>query len=132
MPSIETAFRRQKAILFMKVGVDDYGQALVTDEPVEIDVRWNKKRGMLRDPQGNEVAIDGYAVVAQTIEVGSQMWLGELNDFLGTGSGSAGYETEVMEVVDYKETPDIKNRNLRRTVALRKFRDEPHREDEGV
>lgn len=120
MPSMETAFRRQFAVLWPKDGYDGHGEPTV-GEPVELRVRWNNKQRLAYDAQGNPVAVDAVVIVDQEIEVGSSMWEGQLADWYGTGS--AGDDSGVMEVVTYNETPDIKNRFKRRTVGLTFYKD---------
>ena len=119
MPPQEESHRLQKAVLWAKAGTDDYGQHTVGD-PVEIDVRWNARRRETADPKGNPLVLDADAVVDRVIAVGSRMWLGELADWLGTGSGAD--DEEIMEVMTYSETPDVKNRFSTRTVGLAHFR----------
>ncbi len=119
MPPFETMDRHQTAVLWNKVGDDSYGEPLHGD-PEEIQVRWTYKRTQIVDAKGNSVGIDAQAVVNQEIIAGSQMYLGSLSFW--TGTGSADEDVEVMEVVAYNYTSDIKNRNVRRTVMLRRFR----------
>ena len=120
MPAMETSFRRQKATLWAKVGVDAYNEPTVS-APVVIKVRWVWVKKQVTDAEGNKRAIDATAVVNRDIATGSIMWLGELDDWVGTGSG--GNDDELMEVVSYDETEDIKARNKRRTVTLAFYRD---------
>jgi len=51
------------------------------------------------------------------------MWLGELADWYGSGSGTN--DDEVMWVVRQINVPDIKNRVARREVWLSKAQDGP-------
>lgn len=121
MPPPETFCRHQKAVLWARTGTDDYGQPIVA-APVEIDVRWDgPTRREVLDAQGNTIAIDAEVSCIQTIKVGSVMWLGKLTDWYGTGS--AGTEVGLMEVKLYREVPDIKGREIRRTVSLMRLND---------
>lgn len=122
MPALESSYRRQTAVLWEVYAVDKFNEPL-RDTPVEIDVRWNTRQSEAADAQGNRVVLDATAVVGRAIPVGSLMWLGELADFVGTGTGSSGDDTEIMEVMTYSETPDLKARNVRREVGLAYFRD---------
>lgn len=120
---LETMDRTQKAVLWAKsTTVDDYGQPTVSS-PVEITVRWNTQQADALDSQGRPITLDASVVVDREIEIGSQMWEGELADWLGTGSG--GTDSEVMEVVTYSEAKDLKGRYTRREVGLKRFRDAP-------
>jgi hypothetical protein len=122
MPPIETSDRHQTAVLWASSGRDAYGDPTVAT-PTELSVRWQLKRGETIGPEGTVVALDGVVVVDRRVAIGSQMWLGTLEDWYGTGS--AGDDSEVYEVMTYNETPDIKDRYVRRTVGLKKYRDTP-------
>ena len=120
MPAQEISFRMQRAVLWPADGFDRYGQPKV-GSPVEIEVRWNNTKRQVPDAEGNPVTVDATAVVGRRIEPGSAMWLGGLSDWLGTGSG--GDESDVMEVRDCVETPDLKGRVMHRTAMLNFYRD---------
>lgn len=124
MPQMETAYRMQKAVYWAADGVDDFGEPRVVSNPVQLDVRWVNKRAKAMDAQGNMVALDATAVVDRAIDPGSKMWLGELADWYGTGSGSGetDNDSELMEVATYDETVDLKGRNVRRMVGLVKYK----------
>ena len=115
MPAIEQSDRHQKAVLWPANGYDNNGRPTV-GSPKEIRVRWLTNQTRVQDAQGNTISIDGTAIVDLKIAVGSQMWLGELEDWLGVGSG--GTDNEMMEVKTYADTPDIKGRFTMRTVGL--------------
>lgn len=124
MPPIETAHRPQKALLWSVQGVNDRGNPTVDrGNPTELDVWWATGRTEALDPQGNTVAIDAAVVVDRHVPVGSAMWLGSEAEWLGSGTGSAGEATEVMQVVTYNEAPDLKGRNYRRVVGLIRYGD---------
>src|SRR5882757_2595614 len=114
MPPLERTDLLQRAVLWSASGRDRYGQVTVGD-PVEITVRWLDQQSQMLDPQGNTVTVDVTVVVQQDIKIGSQMWLGELADLIGTGSEP---ETGRMEVKAFNSTLDIKARNNRRTIGL--------------
>lgn len=126
MPPIETAFRRQTAVLWELLRVDAYNEPVV-DAPVEIACRWKWGTAQQAGPQGTPITVDATVVVAQDVTIGSLMFEGDLNDWLGhsgSGSGSAGDYSSIMEVVSANFTPDLKARNTRRTLGLRYFRDD--------
>lgn len=122
MPPPEEAYLLQKAVLWKAIGTDDYGQVLV-DDPVEIDVRWITNRREAIDPKGNTVVLDATAVVNCVIPVGSQMALGRISRWPGTDRNVD--DNELMQVMTYREVPDLKNRTFRRTVGLMRFRNLP-------
>ena len=115
MPAPEQVDRDQKAVLWPAQGYDNYGRPTV-GPPTQVAVRWLTKRSRVLDRQGNSISLDASAVVGQRILVGSRMWLGSLEDWLGIGSGCS--DDELMEVKTYGETPDIKNRFTQKTVGL--------------
>ena len=129
MPHMEQAYRRQRAVLWEATGATDEFSQPTLSAPVEIIVRWVNKRKEMIDPQGNKVSVDATAVVNQAVPIGSEMWLAPLvtdsalDQWYGTGS--AGQDSGVMQVIADNFTPDIKNRVNRRTVGLMKFKDSP-------
>lgn len=122
MPAPETANRNQKAVLWPLSSVDAYGRPVV-GSPVEVDVFWQYKRSVVWDANGNKVAIAAEAKVDREIAIGSEMWLGELADWYGTGTGSAGVDDEVLIVASYESVPDLKAREFERWVGLKFSRD---------
>lgn len=122
MSSFQSRHRHQEAVLWAYNGTNRYGEPLVLD-PVEICVRWENKRTEMLDAQGNKVEVEALVVVNQDIAINSQMWLGTLSNWVGTGS--AGTDDEVMMVRVFNKTPDIKGRCYRRTVGLSKAKDTP-------
>lgn len=128
MPAVEESYRRQKALLWAASGYDDYGRPKRDALSTELDVRWLYVKGRVVDPEGNNIQTDAQVVVAQEIVVGSLMWLGSLVDLAaelpGTGTGTDLIPTSnLYEVVKYEYTPDIKGREFRRMVHLRRFTD---------
>lgn len=122
MTSLESSSRYQDAVLWTFSGRDEMGEPILS-EPEEICVRWQTKRTEMKDAMGNKVVVDALVHVNQEILIGSQMWLGELSYWLGTGS--AGHDDEVMTVVVFHKAGDVKGRCYRRVVGLRKFKDTP-------
>lgn len=121
MPSQETAFRRQKAVVFDITGRDRYNEPVVSPGR-EISVRWNNDQGEMLDSEGNRVRIDASVEVAEDIRVGSLMVQSELIDWYGSGSGNN--DSDLMQVVVVNRTPDIKGRAVYRRLGLVRFRRE--------
>jgi hypothetical protein len=84
---------------------------------VAVKIRWQTKNKEVLSPGGSVIGIESMAVVDRTMPVGSILWLGKLIDLPGTPAN-------LRQVVNYNETPDIKNRKVRRTVDLIKFSNE--------
>lgn len=121
-PPLETMDRYQKAVLWSNSGTGaggDYGE-LMRGTPREIIVRWVNNRGLMRNANGDEVHIDASVVANELIQEGSLMWLGELSDWYGTGSGDQ--FASVMKVVANKDTPSIHARYRRYTAGLAYYR----------
>jgi hypothetical protein len=123
MPSPETFQRKQKMVLWPFLGNDQYGQP-VTDEPREILVRWEQTSTQARDAQGKVINIDGKIVVAESIAIGGEAWLGSLESWYGRGS--AGQETGLMTITAILEdAKDIKGRKHRRVLGLSRHQNAP-------
>src|SRR5690606_12008808 len=88
--------------------------------PVELDVRWEYRNTEEIDPQGNTIVTNALAVVDRDLSVDDCMWLGELADWLGTGTGVV--EAEIMRVASFSKIPDVKGRHYRRVARLQRFR----------
>ena len=121
MPALVDRRRHQTAVLWAASGTDEFAENKV-DAAVELDpdkqtgVRWETGNKDWVNNRGVTVAIDSTVVVDRAIPVGSIMWLGKLVDL-------ASPPVDLRVVVDYQETPNIKNRNIRRTVLLEKHSD---------
>ena len=119
MPALESLDRKQKAAYWEAYTaanqLDNYGQRNVKS-PVELKVRWVEGQREMLDAQGNSIAVDATAVVDRVIPLGSILWLGALADVPNP-------ITQLHEVISRENTPDIKGRNMRRTVGLKRFRD---------
>lgn len=116
MPNPESTHRKQKAVLRAASGsYNDYSVVKVT-AAVEISVRWEERKDEVLDANGNTIGRDALAVVNQDIVVGSIMWLGLLKNFTNTIGN-------LMQVIVFDKTPDIKGRKFCRTVSLIRFSD---------
>lgn len=123
MPSQETAFLTDDAVLWPRTGYNRYGEPTV-GSPIELKVRWENTRREVLDKDGNSVSIDATVFTDRDIREGSNLWHGTLADWYGTGSGSspAGQDDELMYVKFSEETEDIKGRCTQRTVMLMRYR----------
>lgn len=122
MPPLESKDRYQKAVYWEKQGDAMDGDPRV-GAPEEIVVRWSYGRRSAISPSGLPVAIDATVIVNQEIEVGSAMWLGSLSEWMGTGT--VGQNAEVMEVLTYSDTRDLKNRFSQRSLGLAFYKGDP-------
>lgn len=127
MPEPELNDRYQRALIWNKTGEDRYGETL-RDDPVEHMVRWEQKRVEMKDEDGNPLVLDGFLHVVTDIPVGSTVWVAPdstysaLDQWYGTGSSTADDEKEIMLVETKNYTPDLRNRVVRRTLGMRRYK----------
>lgn len=119
MASLETGYRRQKAVLWPLASRDEYNNVSV-GSPVELMVRWTNIQEDVISPDNTVVRTTAMAVVDRDIPLGSIMWLGELINWTGTASNDT--DESVMEVVQMKKVPGLKGRKIRRTVSLTRYK----------
>jgi hypothetical protein len=110
MPSIETACRFQKAVLYVANGFAADGEETVA-AGVSIDVRVEIGKREALDATGNVIAVDMVLVVDRAIPIGSIVWIGNINNI-------ASPPVDLLEVKTYREVPDVKGRNFRRVIDL--------------
>jgi hypothetical protein len=122
MPSLESFFCWQTALLFPYLTDDRYGQPVVGG-PVEVQVVWVADKREIFNAMGNTVALEAMAVVQQQVAPKSQMWLGALARWVSLNAASR--VIDLQEVLTYKETPDVKGRWIRRQVGLVKLHNPP-------
>ncbi len=119
MPSQETAFRRDKVLYWEKGDPDRFGQATVLPY-VELVVRWDDRKTLARDSQGNKVTLDSQIIAAQSMEVGSIVLHSTEAYYVGTGSETD--PQELYEVITNDVTPDIKNRFSAYVIGLQRYK----------
>src|SRR5262245_11016079 len=115
MPAFETADRHEDAVLWTVTGTTRNGEPIV-GSPEGIRVRWQRENVIISDPLGQPVKLDAFVVVDRAVPVGSLLWLGRLADY------NPAANNEIMEVILFKESPDLKARNRRRILGLMKFK----------
>lgn len=110
----ETMNLFQRAVLWKKTGVDGYGVVIVARDPIEIACRWNivetKSGGGDTDVSSQTSSL----VVDQEIEIGSVIWVGDLSLLPDPVSN-------LLQVIDVTNVPDIKGRKFYRTVRVQRF-----------
>lgn len=119
MPAPEVAHLNQWSILWSPGAADRYGLP-TRGEPEEIRVRWMAGQRVADGPDGGTIVLDALADVDRVIAQDSLMWLGTIEEWNEAGSGPG--DSELMRVVRYRATPDVKGRAMRRTVDLQRFR----------
>jgi len=100
----------QTAVLWAADGNDTYGKPRVR-APIDIPVRWLKNKREVRNPETRNHSSTDKAIVELDIPIGSIMCLGKVEELPYPLS-------ELRTVVDFRKTPDIKNRKFKRTAVM--------------
>lgn len=117
MPPIEQATLHHVAVLWTASGTfDNYGNPTVSD-PVEIQCNWKYNRGDRNNPKGGSNTVGATVIVAQSVPIGSKLWLGELEDWYGS-AGSGGQDDDVMTVTSFDWCQDIRGVETMYTLQL--------------
>lgn len=115
MPRVERRILKEKAVLWERNGYDADGEPTVSAKR-EIPVRWEEKRTEMISDDGTPIAVDGTVFVDEDINTGSVLWKGKLKDT------SPDPTENLMEVVARNLSPDMKGRNFKRSVGIKKWR----------
>lgn len=115
MPPFETADRRQKVVVWVKSGVDSYGQDTIT-AAVEKTVRLVKGFSDSFEQEGRTITVNAQLVTNEDLALGSQVWEGTLTDLPET-------PTDLWTIVRRSITPDLKARFTRYTFDLSRHSD---------
>ncbi len=122
MPPPETFERNADVVVWPKVGDTIAGEPEL-DEPVELEVRWERTKRDARRADGTIINLDASLVLDQEVAVGSIVWIGTLADWYGSGSAAMlSQRADLYRVETYEEVPDVKGREVRREAGLRKHR----------
>ncbi len=113
MPSIETTGLNDYAVLWAASTLDGYGKAKI-NAAVEINVRWEGRVQDSTNPNSGVESTPVEVFVDRAIETGSIMWHGRLQDLPDS-------PTNLFEVISSDYIPDLKCRNIQRTVVLAKY-----------
>ena len=114
MPALETMDLRQDAVLRTATTADQYGEYRASPSKA-IKCRWEDTNVESSDALGNPINLVANVVVAQSIPVGSYLWLGNIKAMPATVTW--------LRVTTRHVTPDIKNRNTRWTLGLTRSSD---------
>lgn len=115
MPAPEVSSLPQKAVIWSYITDDDYGN-IICAQPIEINCRWVGSIGEQLNPLTATIMdVSTTVVVDRAIAVKSLIWLGELANLLEPISN-------LNQVKNYNDTPDIKGRNFLKTVTVIRYR----------
>lgn len=123
MPALERSDLNQRCLYWPFSGYDAFGQPTVSTTPTEIPCRWVWTHREAVDAKGNTIALDADIALALSPHVGAHLWLGTLEQWNGTGSGSATVDQDLCEVQLSKNVPDVKGRVHRYTVSVMRLHD---------
>lgn len=110
----------QTAVYWECVARDRFSDPVLAP-PDEIPIRWEWTRMEIIDVTGQSVQIDAMVCTGQRLREGSLLYLGDLNQYQGVGSGST-HEGNVLEVVRYQEATDVRGSQTRRESLLRRHK----------
>lgn len=109
-----------KAAYWQCVGRDINAQAVLSANPIDLNVRWDDTHRQVADADGNLIAIDATAVVDRDIPIGSVMWKGSIQLMPGSAQMP---DRDVFEVVMFNNVPDFRGRFTYREVNMIRKRD---------
>lgn len=110
----------QVAVYWPIVGRDRTNEPLIGD-PVQINVRWEARHKEVLRPDGTRLLIAATVWADRSIPIGSQIWLGEVADWSGTGI--EGGDEEIMYVATRSMIPDERGVETEWKYDLTRFRD---------
>lgn len=112
---LETTDCRQDAVLWAVNGADARGNPTVS-AAIALKVRWEDETREAVDENGAPIATVATVVVDRVVNVGSILWKGKLANVPSP-------TVDLFRVVTRRDTPDLKNRNVRRVLGLMKWMD---------
>jgi hypothetical protein len=115
---LDYRYRIFPAVIWPVIGYNQYGEPMLGG-PSQIQVRWDDDRHEVMDPKGNVITLEASVILPQRVLIGSLMWRGLLSSWYGTGSALP--ENDVMQIIMYDETPDLKGRCFRREAHLMRY-----------
>jgi len=116
MPPIESQNLNQHAVLWVRGDYDTYGRYTVSS-PIEINVRWEEGQTQSSGAQDTVIAVSVTLFVDRVITPGSLVWKGKLKDLPAS-------PTNIKEVENYDEVPDLKGRRFRRRVTCKRYEEQ--------
>lgn len=115
--------RTQTVLRWRKTRTNRYGDPDRGD-PEEMCVRWERVIRDMLAPDGTRIKVDvqlGYGPENDDLAVDDTIWLGDSDDWYGTGS--AGSDTELYRVAALEYTPNLRGTKVDRWAGLVKLGD---------
>lgn len=89
------------------------------DDPVEINCRWEDKKELIQDTQGNEIVSTATVFVLQDLDELGYLYLGTLDDFESSGIGDDPKNTYgSFQIKRFNKIPSLKRNEYIRKVYL--------------
>lgn len=114
MPSLQSASRRQPAVLWMRTGNDDNGNPVLA-APREIRVRWETADHVTSQQTGTT---DAVVYVGEVITKGSVLWQGKLANLPAPNVATEFGTVQLFEVISYSEVIAVKGPNKTQSVEV--------------
>lgn len=121
MPPLESMDLEDTALYWERIGTDRNGNPTY-DSPIAIDVRWEEHPTVLRGPEGQPIMVQVQLVFDFYPPLGSLLYYGDLDSWLGTGSAPPLVEPVLYQLVTRDNGRDLKGRNERYTGGANPFR----------
>lgn len=120
MPRLETSDLLAMAVLWEKTGITDLGQSSISGTARQVKARWIHNESLNDDPQDNVESKIPTVVVGVDIPIGSILWEGRLRDLPDDKIPT----NDVYEVISIRRNRDVKERNVRRELGLKRYKGE--------
>lgn len=125
MPALEVMDRYQSAVLWLLIDTAQDGEEQF-GPPNAVQVRWIQKQSKITDAKGNTTILDGKVISNEEIPLRSAMWLGSTSNPIQEFTALQNSEVPgrgIMRVETADYTSDIKNRNTRYEMGLKRYKD---------
>lgn len=88
------------------------------DDPVEVDVRWEERQELFIDTNGQEVRSQAVVYIAQDVDMGGYLYLGDLDDPSSAEEDDPLTVSGAYEIRGFQKIPDIKAGQFLRKIWL--------------
>lgn len=78
MPPMEQQSRTTKVVYWASAGFDNYGEYKITEDAIQLVVRWNAVKSEAKDAKGKTISIVVEIIADRQLEIGSIIWVGRL------------------------------------------------------
>lgn len=121
MPPFEEMDRYDDAVYWERIGTDRNGRAMYA-QPIALEVRWEDTKTEMRQPDGTPVMVSAQVHTIEELPMGSLLYLGTLQYWVGTGSSAPTFQPELHMVVSKGAGKSLKGEVFRKTVGVNPYR----------